>query len=44
MAEWITIQRNIERLISRCESIIDGKLSPYGKEWKVGKVYAEEGV
>lgn len=39
MAEWIIIQRNIERLISRCESIIDGKLSPYGKEWKLGKVY-----
>eukprot|EP00731_Ephydatia_muelleri_P008668 Em0004g1006a len=37
MAEWIIIQRNIERLISRCESIIDGKLSPYGKEWKLGK-------
>lgn len=38
MAEWIIIQRNIERLLLRCESIIGGKLNPHGKEWKLGKV------
>ena len=31
-------QRNIERLIARCESIISGKTQLQGKDWKLPKV------
>ena len=32
-------QRNIERLIARCESIISGKTQLQGKDWKLPKVW-----
>ncbi len=31
-------QRNIERLIARCESILSGKTTFVGQEWKLSKV------
>ena len=31
-------QKNIERLISRCESILSGRASFEGREWKLAKV------
>ena len=31
-------QKNIERLIARCESILAGKTEFQGKEWKLPKV------
>ena len=32
-------QRNVERLIARCESIISGKTQLQGKDWKLPKVH-----
>ena len=34
-------QRNIERLIARCESIISGKTQLQGKDWKLPKVFSK---
>ncbi|XP_064391034.1 vesicle transport protein USE1-like [Halichondria panicea] len=38
MIEAVNIKiRNVERLLSRCESILSGKTQFQGKEWKLGK-------
>ena len=34
----ISKQKNIERLIARCENILSGKAQFQGKEWKLAKV------
>ena len=31
-------EKNIERLIARCENILSGKAQFQGKEWKLAKV------
>ena len=38
MASTISKQKNIERLIARCENILSGKAQFQGKEWKLAKV------
>ena len=38
MASMISKQKNIERLIARCENILSGKAQFQGKEWKLAKV------
>ena len=39
MATATVKQKNIERLIARCESILAGKTKFQGKEWKLPKVW-----
>ena len=38
MASMVSKQKNIERLIARCENILSGKAQFQGKEWKLAKV------
>lgn len=41
-SEMMKQQRNIERLIARCESILSGKATFTGQEWKLSKVYIHD--
>lgn len=38
MATVTVKQKNVERLIARCEGLVSGKAQFKGKEWKLSKV------
>ena len=44
MASMVSKQKNIERLIARCENNLSGKAQFQGKEWKLAKVSKSRAV
>lgn len=41
MSSIVVKQKNVERLIARCENILSGKTQFQGKEWKLSKVHMQ---